>query len=346
MPAAKIDSMAHDLTQVTSSTRRNRSGAAHASGNDRQRAFAQARRHSAWVRVLKLVLPLSAVVATAGLFLSPTMLLRLARPDLNGSIAGVEITTDQLRMTHPRFDGFTADQGHYVITAAAAVQMLDNTDLMQLESVHGHLDQPDKSWTDLTSKGGSYQTKTKALRLTDGIVMTTSVLARAELDHADVDVDRKLVTSDAAVTMTMPNGTVKGRGLLVDNQARRVLLRTAVTAHLLAPARASAPPTQIPASEPALLVVAPAMSDAPVDITSRQLEILDNAKTATFTGSVQAVQAGMTLRSERMEVGYAGSPGPTPATPSNSTPSNTGPSAQNLSYVANSEHVVLSLIHI
>jgi len=328
-----IDSMAHDLTQTPPTSRRGKPGAAAAGA--RQRAFVRARRHSLMVRVLKVGLPVAAVVTTGALFVSPTMLLRVASPGLNATVGAVQITTDQLRMINPRYDGFTADKGHYVVTAKAAVQMLDNTDLMRLETVHGHIDQVDQSWTDLTSKAGTFQIKSKAMQLTGGIVITTSTQARVELDHADMDVDKKLVTSDAPVTMTMPNGTLKGRGLLVDNAARRVLLRSAVVAHLLPPKRPDAPAATPAAPGPGGLPVTPAMSDAPVDITSKQLEVLDNAKTATFSGAVQAVQAGMTVRSDRMEVGYAGAPGAPAAAASQ-------PSVQNLNHVTNLDHVVIT----
>ena len=336
--ADMVDSMAFDVTQLPTSGRRGRPTIAHVAETDRQHAFARAKRHSALVRVLKAALPVIAVMSTGALFLSPTMLVRFFQPGINASVGAVEVTTDQLRMINPRFDGFTADKGHYVVAAKAAVQMLNNTDLMQLESVHGHLVQLDKSWTDLTSTAGTYQTKTKALHLAQGIIITTSADARVELDHADVDVDKKAVTSDADVAMTMPNGTLKGRGLLVDNAARRLLVSQAVRAHLLTPKRtAVAAPATTAAVPTGALSIAPVMSDAPVDITSSQLEILDNAKTATFSGAVRAIQAGMTLRSERMEVGYSGAPG---AATANLT--SAGASAQNLSYVTASNAVVIT----
>ena len=287
------------------------------------------------VRVLKVSLPALAAIAAGVLFLSPTMLLRLAKPGINASIGAVEVTTDQLRMVNPRFDGDTSDKGHYVVTAKAAVQSLGSTDIMQLESVHGHIVELDKSWTDLISNSGTYWTKTKALRLFGGIVITTSADMRAELATADVDIGKKVVTSDAVVTMTMPNGRLRGKGLLIEDTARRLLLRDAVTAHLVPAKRtAAAPVPQAPAPTLALSV-APAMSDAPVDISSRQLEVLDNAKTATFRGAVEAVQAGMILRSERMDVGYVSAPGANAAASSDAA-------AQNVNYVTASKDVVIT----
>ncbi len=277
---------------------------------ERRRAFARARRHSFFVRALKITLPVLAVASVAVLFISPTMVIQAVRPDLKGaSIEGVEVTGDQLRMVNPRFEGFTADQGHYVVSAKAAVQSVGNIDQMHLESVHGHLIEVDKSWTDITAKGGIYETKKRTMRLTDGIVITTSAKAKAELDNADIDMDSKKVTSAVPVVMTLPNGTLKGRGLLIEGDAKRFVLTAEVEAHLIPPKAAMTKKTSISASP---LAATPAMSDGPIDVKAKRLEVLDAAKTANFLGAVEAKQAGMTLTAEQLEVGYASQPGANP----------------------------------
>jgi len=325
--------MALDLTHLPTTSRRGRPRIVVVAEADRQRAFQRAKRHSWLVRVLKLGLPALAVVSTGGLILSPAMLVHLYRPDVNASVGAIDVTTDQLRMVNPRFDGYTADKGHYVVTAKAAVQSFGNADAMQLEAVHGHIEQLDKSWTDLTSKSGTYQTKTKGLKLTDGIIITTSSNMRAELASADIDTDKKVVTSDSDVTMTMPNGTLRGRGLLVDDAEHRLLLREAVVAHLTPPSRTRTAPV---AASPGFSAV-PAVSDAPIDITAAQLEVLDNAKTATFSGTVEAVQAGIILHSAKMEIGYTGTPGSGSATLADGAAA-----AQNLSYITATQSVVIT----
>ena len=282
-------------------------GIAQVSEADRRRAFDRARRHSWLVRVLKVTLPVLAIVSVAVLFVSPTLLVKVARPDLNASIDSVEVTGDQLRMVNPRFEGFTADKGHYIVSAKAAVQSTTDIDQMHLESVHGHLIEADNSWTDLTAKAGLYETKKRSMRLTDGIVITTSGQARAELDTADIDIDKKKVTSEASVVMTMPNGTLKGQGLLVEGDAKRFVLPEAVEAHLLPPKSIAAAKKVESVGNP--LTATPVLSDGPIDVRANRLEVLDGSKTATFAGEVEAKQAGMTLTSEQLEIGYTGEPG-------------------------------------
>lgn len=50
-------------------------------------------------------------------------------------------------------------------------------------------------------------------------------------------------------------------------------------------------------------------SNAPIDIESDTLEVLDAEQVAIFRGNVKAVQAGMTLRSETLRVSYTGGEG-------------------------------------
>lgn len=295
----------------------------------RQRAFVRAKRHSALVRFLKIALPVLAVASTGAMLFSPSMLLRLAAPK-GATVGAVDITTDQLRMVNPRFDGFTADKGHYVVTAAAAVQDVGNVDTMKLESVSGHLVQADNSWTDLKAKAGTYQLKTRDMRLTDGINITTSANARVQLDYADIDIDRKIVKSDSAVTLTMPNGVIKGRGLIVESEKKRIVLREDVTAHLIPPK--SAAPAK-PAATPAAFGATPAMSNAPIDLKAKRLEVLDTTKIARFSGAVEAVQGGMTLQAERLDIGYAGGQA-----------TGAAPSAQNITYALAQKNVVIVTI--
>ena len=293
----------------------------------RKRAFVRAKRHSALVRFLKIALPVMAVASTGFMLFSPSMMLRLAAP--KGLTAGpVEITTDHLRMVNPRFDGFTADKGHYVVSAAAAVQDIGDIDNLKLEGVSGHLVQADNSWTDLKAKAGSYQVKTKAMRLTDGIDITTSGNARVQIDNADIDIDKKIVKSDAPVILTMPNGTLKGRGLIVESDKKRIVLREDVTAHLIPPKTAA--PAKTAAATPSAFGATPAMSNAPIDLKAKRLEVLDTTKIAKFTGAVEAVQGGMTLQAERLDIGYAAGQA-----------AGTAPSAQNITYALAQKNVII-----
>jgi lipopolysaccharide export system protein LptC len=238
------------------------------SAAERKRAFIRARRHSVLVRVLKVALPVMALVAVGVLFISPTMLAHIARPDLKAALDAVEVTGDQLRMVNPHFEGFTGDKGRYVVSAKAAVQNASNLDQMQLEAVHGHLIQADNSWTDIVAKAGVYETKKQSMQLINGIVITTSANARAELDNANIDIDKKIVTSAVPVVMTMPNGTLRGKGLLVESQAKRFVLPEAVEAHLVPPKSAAAP--KAAPNQANSLLATPAMSDGPCSMAQRR----------------------------------------------------------------------------
>lgn len=282
------------------------------SAEERARAFRNAQRHSHTVRVLKLLLPICAVASLGAYVASPQLWLRVARPDLNASLGQVEITSDKLRMTNPRFDGYTADQGHYVVTAKAATQTLDDPDEAKLETIQGRLTQADDSWMQLDANGGLMHVKAKKLRLDDGIVITTSTSMRARLASADIDLDSKHVTSDAVVDIDMPNGTFQGQGVDIEGDKKRVLFKSRVKAHLVPPKGAKPAPataTVAPAAAAKPLVgfsAMPALSGAPADVTAQQLEILDDVKKATFMHAVVAKQAAVTLKAEQLEVGYRG----------------------------------------
>ncbi len=303
---------------------------------ERARAFARARRHSALVRVLKMTLPVLAVCAVGVLFITPRLIGSAVSTAVPGAgVDAVEVTGDQLRMVNPRFEGETAEKGRYVVTAKAAVQTTGNLDQMLLEGVHGHIVEADKSWTDITANGGVYETKKRSMTLNKGIVITSSANARAELETADVDIDKKRVTSAVPVVLTLPNGTLKGKGLLIEGDARRFVLPADVVAHLIPPKSGVMKPKAVAGA--GAFSAAPAMTDGPIDVTARRLEVLDDAKTANFTGAVEARQAGMTLTAVQLEIGYTGGGSANPLAPATA-----GGSAQNIRTATALKNVVIT----
>ena len=283
---------------------------ANVTDTDRRRAFGKAQRHSMMVRVLKVVLPVCAVLTLAGLFVSPRFTVK-APSEFGGKDIAVEITGDQLRMINPHFEGFTAENGHYEVGARAATQSVGNLDLLKLETVEGKLTEADESWTQIKATGGAYETKKKTMRLDQGIVITTSAGGRVEVASADIDIERKLVTSGDVVTMTMPNGKLIGRGLLIEGEAKRFTLNDDVRARIIPPRDSAKKPAAAAAAGP--LSAAPAMSDGPIDVKAKRLQVIDAAKIANFTGGVEARQAGMTLTADQLAIAYIGDAGAKPA---------------------------------
>ena len=85
----------------------------------RARAFAEARRHSRLVRLLRTALPLAA----AGVLLVYAIVLTVSWQINAGRlrVTGIELTADDLVMKEPSYFGVTSDGGHYQVRAKRAL---------------------------------------------------------------------------------------------------------------------------------------------------------------------------------------------------------------------------------
>lgn len=295
---------------------------------DRGRAFRRARRHSLMIRLLRLLLPVAAVASLAAYLLAPDLSLRL--PFAGGEVAveKFKITSDSLKMLKPRFEGFTKEDGRYLVTAAAARQDLKNPDVIDLESIDATLTEKDNGWSKLVAKTGVYQVKKQQLKLTGDILATSSDGLKARLSEADLDIRDKRLMSRAPVAIEMPNGTIEARGLELLSEERHIIFKRKVKAHLLPPppkpavegdaaavaGKAGKPKPKAP-TLPGFAAAGGDAPEGPIDITADRLEVKDKAKRAEFSGDVVAVQGGMTLASSELIVTYTGSAGPGAETP-------------------------------
>jgi lipopolysaccharide export system protein LptC len=300
--------MTADATRTDAGLSRSRPTFVLVTEDERARAYRLALRHTRRVRLFKILLPLCALVSLGGYFASPTFWLRTIDPSIKGSVSDVELTTTRLRMINPRYEGFTNDNGHYVVSAKVATQAIDSQEELDLEGVTGKLTQIDQSWMTLAGKTGHYHLRSKQLTLASGIDINTSSKVHAALERADLDLTTRTVTSDVPVAVDMPNGSVQAIGLEIENEKRRVLFKSNVVAHLVPPP-SSAPKSQPQPEQqhqPAAGFALPNLGSGPVTITSEELEILDNAKSAVFRRKVVAREEEMTLEANELNVGYAG----------------------------------------
>src|SRR5689334_12303805 len=86
----------------------------------RARAYAQARRHSVRVRILRKVIPLGTAVAIG-------IVLVITFGDPLGRVAGltlgpISVSGTKITMENPRLSGFRKDARPYEVTAVAALQ--------------------------------------------------------------------------------------------------------------------------------------------------------------------------------------------------------------------------------
>jgi lipopolysaccharide export system protein LptC len=182
---------------------------------DTDRAFRAARKHSRYVRILRIAVPAVVVVVLGGFvlwtWLNPMRLLAKL-PDNMGDlvISGTKITMEQ-----PRLTGFTRDARPYEVTAKAAAQDLTRPNIVELRELHAKFQMHDQSQTVLTAEDGIYDTKKEVLTLGKNTVIVSSSGYTVWLEHAIVDIRTSNVITEKPVRVKMLQGTLEAERLEV-----------------------------------------------------------------------------------------------------------------------------------
>ncbi len=183
------------------------------SRGDSERAFRAARRHSRWVRFLRLAIPAAAILTIAGYalssYLNPLRLLTSLPININDMVvSGSKITMEQ-----PRMSGFTKDKRAYEFTADAAAQDLTKPNIVQLRNIHATLEMQDKSTMRMTALDGVYDSKLEVLKLERNILLVSSTGKTGRMSEATIDVRKGNVVSSKPVELEMLQGILNSNRL-------------------------------------------------------------------------------------------------------------------------------------
>jgi LPS export ABC transporter protein LptC len=201
---------------------------------ERDRVLRQAKRHSVLVRILRVTLPVAAILSF-GLYFTRA---RISVPLGPGTFSGEfpAFTGDNLKMDNPRYEGFTAEGGKFIVKAITGYQDFRNPNTIRLITIDSHLTQPNDQWAHLVSNEGIYDTKGELLKLSGDIKVTSSNGMTAYLKTADVQTKTQIVTSRDPVIVEMSNGTtVESDGMVLNAKTKEVTFEGQVRTHLVRP---------------------------------------------------------------------------------------------------------------
>lgn len=187
------------------------------SGRNNDHLFRAAKRHSRFVRVLRIGLPLGVVLSGAVTIAVMTWLdpLRVLA-NLPVSSEGLVVSGSKITMQQPRLTGFTKDSRPYSVTARSAAQDIANPDKIELRDIRATMTARDRSNIDVAATEGFYDGKTEILTLRNNVVVTTPTYV-VRLQQAVVGVKTGDVVSDQPVEVTMPQGKINANRLEVEN---------------------------------------------------------------------------------------------------------------------------------
>jgi lipopolysaccharide export system protein LptC len=199
-----------------------REGAATRARPPRERAYAEARRHSTRVRFLRRAIPVGTALAIGGL-----LMVTFAEP-LN-RVAGltlgpVSLSGTKITMENPRLSGFRKDSRPYEVTAVAAMQDVRKPSVVELKEMKARMVMDDRGGAaHLEAAAGIFDTSKEQLELRQDIRVKTEGGQTAQLKSASIDFKAGTVLSREPVTVTFPNGIIEAQGLEVSDNGKVIV---------------------------------------------------------------------------------------------------------------------------
>lgn len=287
---------------------------------DRTGSVKQARRHSTMVKFLRFGLPAGCFLLAAiyGMSLLKTAGLGIDLPALKMP----KILPENLTMDNPRYEGFNKDGGSYAFTAKTAQQDLAKPSQIKLSGITGTILEADKTKTDVAAATGMFDQKTSVLELFQDIDVASDSGLKAKLTRATIMTKDSILVSKEPVAVEFPAGTIRSKTMTLRQKAREVTFLDTVVAHLK-PAPKAAPAAALAQAAPKAAQNLFTASDAPLDVTSRRLDVKDLDKLAVFTGDVHATQGDQVLSTPELKVSYDGGPGAAPNNAAKGAPEGT-----------------------
>lgn len=185
--------------------------------------FRSARRHSARVRWIKRLLPISIVAAVLGIGAVSILSQLKLSIELPFDIGHLTLSGSRLTMELPKLSGFTDDNRSYNVTAKTATQDITRPDVIDLTDVEARLEMADKGWTSVNAAVGSFDTKKQFITLGQGVDLAMNGGYGGHLQDAEVDVKSGTITTVHPVVFTYLDGKLVADRLSVTDRGKRAM---------------------------------------------------------------------------------------------------------------------------
>jgi lipopolysaccharide export system protein LptC len=200
------------------------------SGGDRTKAFRAAKRHSARVRMLRLLFPIGAVCAM-GMYFLPSRI-SVAIKDGEASVESLEVSSGGLKMVNPRIKGVHEKYGVYDIKADHATQQAKNPELMNLTSISAEITSKTGEITVLTAPSGLYHSKQEELTFDNGVVIGGEAGISGTLKTATAFMQAHKLISHDPVDLAFHGTTIKAQSMTLYSGEGRAIFEGNVKVHL------------------------------------------------------------------------------------------------------------------
>lgn len=171
-------------------------------------------KHTAFIRRMRLILPLIAAIIMAVVFawgnMSDDNIITAESPKAPKTIGKNELL-------NPRFESVDEKAQPYTVTADRALQGSDNEDLVILERPVADMTLTSGNWIAVKAQQGAFLQETQRLLLKGDVEMFHDQGYQMQMAELHVDLDKNTAWSETDVYGQGPAGTLNAKGLQADN---------------------------------------------------------------------------------------------------------------------------------
>ena len=184
-----------------------------------------AQRHSRLVRVLKILLPLSACLVILA-FVAVSWLDTLGPEGV--AVESVTLRDGKLVMQNPVMSGQGSDARPYSMRAARAIQDLTTPDVIALEEIVADLPVADGDKAVLNATSGIYDRAAQTLVFDQAFTVTSESGMKAELQSADIDLEAGNLTTSEPVSISSTEASVVAQSMKMQDKGRVIIFQDKV----------------------------------------------------------------------------------------------------------------------
>lgn len=175
-------------------------------------AFVHAERHSRRVRVLKLVLPLAALLMVAA-FVGYSMLASTVQR-VTG-LGNLSFKDGGVVMANPKLEGFTKDDLPYSLRAERATQPLGEAGSIELEGLTASVPIDKDNRASIVASSGIFNREKNILDIDSEITLNATSGLVAKLQSATIDIADSTLTTDKPVDISLNGMHIAADGMQV-----------------------------------------------------------------------------------------------------------------------------------
>lgn len=191
--------------------------------NNARRAV-NTRPYSAFIRLLKLALPLLAVGMVMVLILWPRLSAIKTEPLGKADLQALEQAETETRLLNPVYNTADDKGRPFTITADEAVQKRADDTTITLTTPSASL-KDNGTVTTLTADQGQYNQTDKVMVLKNNVTLKDSNDNILETDTLTTDIKSGRAYSDSPAILTTPNGTIEGQKILIEENGQKTIFQ-------------------------------------------------------------------------------------------------------------------------